>query len=275
MNRILQIGTSKLDLSRTLVMGVLNVTPDSFSDGDKFNTVESAVEHAKRLQVQGADIIDIGGESTRPGSRSLAAEEEIQRVIPVLQALEGQIKVPISIDSYKPEVIEAAVENGAGIINDITGIRDEKVRQLAIKSQLPVIIMHMQGTPQTMQENPSYEDVVKDIYRFFEKQSQLIINEGLDASKIMIDPGIGFGKTLEHNLQLLKRLSEFKSLGFPIVIGTSRKSFIGALTGASVDNRLPGTIASSALAVANGANIVRVHDVAELRQAMQIIDAIN
>lgn len=258
---------------RTYIMGVLNVTPDSFSDGGKFLALEDAVKQAKAMEKEGADIIDIGGESTRPGSQKISAGEEIKRVIPVLKALKDKVKVPISIDSYKPEVVEAALEVGAKIVNDISGLRDKALRKLVVKNQVPVVIMHMQGTPQNMQANPTYKDVVEDIYNFLEEQSRLVIEEGLDKTKVVIDPGIGFGKTLDHNLQILKRLAEFRSLGFPILIGTSRKSFIGAITGAEVDERLFGTIASNSLAVAKGANIVRVHDVAATKQAMQIVDA--
>ena len=260
---------------RTYLMGVLNVTPDSFSDGGQFDTVEAAVEQALSLQKQGADIIDIGGESTRPGSRRLSAAEEIERVLPVLKAIKGKVKVPISIDSYKPEVIEAALSAGASIVNDITGLKDKAVRNLVAKNQVPVIIMHMQGTPQNMQDDPSYDDVVADIYGFFERQSRLVIEEGLDSSKVVLDPGIGFGKTPGHNLEILRRLSEFKSLGFPLLVGTSRKSFIGAVTGAEVTERLFGTIASLVAAAAKGANIVRVHDVAAAKQALQVADAIR
>jgi len=273
---ILKSDSFKFNFSkRTYIMGVLNVTPDSFSDGSRFDTVEAAVKQALAMQKQGADIIDIGGESTRPGSRRVSAAEEIERVLPALKAIKGKVKVPVSIDSYKPEVIEAALAVGAAIVNDITGLKNKAVRSVVVKSQVPVIIMHMQGTPQNMQDNPVYKDVVEDIYNFFEEQSRLVIEEGLDSSKVIIDPGIGFGKTLEHNLQILQRLSEFKSLGFPLLVGTSRKSFIGALTGAEARERLPGTIASVSLAAASGANIIRVHDVAAAKQALQVVDAIR
>lgn len=260
---------------RTYIMGVLNVTPDSFSDGGKFLKVKDAVKQAKAMEKDGADVIDVGGESTRPGSAKISIQEEKARVIPVLEALKDEVKVPISIDSYKPAVVEAALKTGAGIINDINGLRDKAMRQVAVKNQVPVIIMHMQGTPQNMQVQPSYKEVVEDIYNFLEEQSRLVIEEGLDEKKVIIDPGIGFGKTLQHNLEILKRLPEFKSLGFPLLIGTSRKSFIGAVTGAEVNERLFGTIASVSLAAAKGANIVRVHDVAAVKQAVQVVDAIG
>ena len=273
---ILKTASFEFDFSkRTYLMGVLNVTPDSFSDGGQFNTVEAAVRQAQSLEEVGADVVDIGGQSTRPGSCQVSVEEEIERVIPALRAVKNKVKIPISIDSYKPQVVEAALDAGAEIVNDINGLRDKAVRSLVVKNQAPVIIMHMQGTPQNMQDNPSYDDVVEDIYKFFEEQSRLVIEEGAGSDKVIIDPGIGFGKTLEHNLEILRRLSEFKSLGFPLLVGTSRKSFIGTLTGAEVMERLFGTIASVSLAVASGANIVRVHDASAAKQALQVVDGIS
>ncbi len=270
------IHNPQLDFSqRTYIMGVLNVTPDSFSDGGHFDSVDLAVKQALLMQEQGADILDIGGESSRPGSQPLTDEEEINRVIPVLKALSGSIDIPISIDSYKPRVIEAAIESGASIVNDITGLTDSKVREIVVKNQLPVIVMHMQGTPDNMQQNPTYGDVVKEIIDFFQRQTLLIIKEGLNADKIIIDPGIGFGKSLEHNLLIIKRLSEIRKLGFPVLFGASRKSFIGAISGADVSKRLPGTIAANVMAVINGASIIRVHDVAENKQAVLIADCVN
>ncbi|TET54422.1 MAG: dihydropteroate synthase [Actinobacteria bacterium] len=276
MAKVLEIGKNKLNFSkRTLIMGVLNITPDSFSDGGRFIKAEAAKQRAIVMQEEGADIIDVGGESSRPGSEKVSEEQELGRVLPVLKAIKDEVSVPISIDSYKPNVIEKALENGASIINDITGLQNKKIREIAVEGQFPVIIMHMQGTPQHMQESPTYDDVVKDIYKFFEKQTSLVIKEGLNRSKIVIDPGIGFGKTLEHNLEILRRFEEFRMLGFPTLVGTSRKSFIGALSGAEVDKRLPGTVASISAAVLKGANIVRVHDVAEAKQAIQVVDAIE
>ncbi len=274
--QILSLKEESIDLSkRTIVMGVLNITPDSFSDGGRFIKAEAAKQRAIVMQEEGADIIDVGGESSRPGSEKVSEEKELDRVIPVLKAIKDEVSVPISIDSYKPNVIKKALENGASIINDITGLQNKKIREIAVEGQFPVIIMHMQGTPQHMQESPTYDDVVKDIYEFFEKQTSLVIKEGLNRSKIVIDPGIGFGKTLEHNLEILRRFEEFSILGFATLVGTSRKSFIGALSGAEVDKRLPGTIASISAAVLKGANIVRVHDVAEAKQAMRVVDAIE
>ncbi len=276
MSQVLNIGAHKFDFSeRTFFMGVLNVTPDSFSDGGLHNNVEDALNHSLSLEKQGADIIDVGAESTRPGSSSVSVQEEIDRVIPVLKIISKQVKVPISIDSYKPKVIEEALRHGASIINDITGLADADVRKIVVKGQVPVIIMHIKGTPQNMQKEPCYDDVVQEVYDFLKKQSDKVIDEGLDRSKVIIDPGIGFGKTVDHNLKLLSNLAKFKELGFPVLIGTSNKSFIGALTGAEVDNRLPGTIASNCSAVAGGANILRVHEVAQVRQAVQVTEAVG
>ncbi len=255
-------------------MGVLNVTPDSFSDGGRYSVAADALKQALLLEEQGADVIDIGGESTRPGSPSVSIDEELSRVIPALKLISKESKVPISIDSYKSAVIKEALNNGASIINDISGLTDPQVRQIAVKEQAPVIIMHMQGTPQNMQKEPHYDDVVEEVKDFLKSQAEKVIAEGLDKSKVIIDPGIGFGKTLEHNMQILRNLSKFKTLGFPLLVGTSRKSFIGGLSGAKVDDRLPGTIASNCAAVAAGADILRVHEVGAIKQAIQVTEAV-
>jgi len=272
---LLEINGREFDFNkRTYFMGVLNVTPDSFSDGGRYSVAEDALKQALLLEEQGADVIDIGGESTRPGSPSVSIEEELSRVIPALKLISKESKVPISIDSYKPAVIKEALNNGASIINDISGLTDPQIRQIAVKEQAPVIIMHMQGTPQNMQKEPHYDDVVEEVKDFLKTQAEKVIAEGLDKSKVIIDPGIGFGKTLEHNLQVLRNLSKFKTLGFPLLVGTSRKSFIGALSGAEVDDRLPGTIASNCAAVAAGAEILRVHEVGAIKQAVQVTEAV-
>ena len=272
---MLEINGREFDFNkRTYFMGVLNVTPDSFSDGGRYSVAEDALKQAFLLEEQGADVIDIGGESTRPGSPSVSIEEELSRVIPALKLISKESKVPISIDSYKPAVIKEALNNGASIINDISGLTDPQIRQIAVKEQAPVIIMHMQGTPQNMQKEPHYDDVVEEVKDFLKTQAEKVIAEGLDKSKVIIDPGIGFGKTLEHNLQILRNLSKFKTLGFPLLVGTSRKSFIGALSGAEVDDRLPGTIASNCAAVAAGAEILRVHEVGAIKQAVQVTEAV-
>ncbi len=261
--------------SRVQVMGIVNATPDSFSDAGLFVSTEAAVQGALRMVEQGADIIDVGGESTRPGSEPVSHEEELARVIPVIERLASQIGVPISIDTYKPEIAEQALQAGASIVNDVTGLADERMVKLVAEKSVSIIIMHMKGLPKTMQENPTYEDLMGEISQFFSERAAKALAAGLGYDKIMVDPGIGFGKTLEHNLEIMYRLSEFKSLGYPIVLGPSRKSFIGlALGGLPVDERLEGTAASVAYGIAQGANVVRVHDVKEMVRVAKMTDAI-
>ena len=260
-------------LKETRIMGILNVTPDSFSDAGLFVDADKAVEHAKQMAEDGADIIDVGGESTRPGSHDISEEEELKRVKPVIERLLNEIKVPVSIDTYKPKVAEKCLELGASLVNDITGLRNKEMIEVIAKYKVPVVIMHMKGAPKNMQQNPTYEDVVKEIKLFLSERISEARKAGIN--EIIIDPGIGFGKTTEHNLQILKRLSEFKELGCPILIGPSRKSFIGNITGLAVNERLEGTLASVAIAVMNGADIVRVHDVKECKMAIKIADAIR
>jgi len=273
---ILQAGRYNLDLSsRTHIMGVLNVTPDSFSDGGEYFDSSQAKEQAQRLVEDGADILDVGGESTRPGAEPVTLEEELRRTIPVIEELSGEFNVPISIDTYKPEVARRALEAGATIINDISGLRDEKMIELAVEKNVPVVIMHMKGTPTDMQKNPTYDDVVAEVAEWLDIQAQHAIAAGLPGDKILIDPGIGFGKNLEHNLELLRRLSELKSLGYPIVLGTSRKSFIGAILNLPAQERIEGTIASIVYGVTQGASIMRVHDVKEVARAIKVADAIR
>ena len=262
-----------LSFEKTLIMGILNVTPDSFSDAGLFNNVETAVAHAIQMVTEGADVIDIGGESTRPGSEPLSEKEEIERVLPVVQRLRKEISVPLSIDTYKPKVAEACLKEGAHLINDITGLKNPELRNIIAKHDVPVILMHMKGTPKTMQQNPEYHDLLREIRDFFDQQITVARQEHIQ--QIIIDPGIGFGKTLEHNLQILKHLTVFEELGCPILVGPSRKSFIGKITGLPVTERLEGTIAAVAVSVMNGAHIVRVHDVKECKRAVQIADAIR
>ena len=270
--KTIECGNHRIKLNKTLIMGILNVTNDSFYDGGRFFDVESAVAHAKKMVGDGADMIDIGGESTRPGSNPISVEEEFSRVEPIIKILRKNIDVPISIDTYKPEVAEKCINLGAEIVNDITGLKNPKMIELVANKKTPVIIMHMKGNPKSMQESPSYADVVNEIKEFLSERISTAKKSGI--KKIIIDPGIGFGKTTEHNLQILKRLSEFKDLNCPILIGTSRKSFIGQVTGLDINERLEGTIASIAIAIMNGADIVRVHDVKECKRAVQIADAI-
>jgi dihydropteroate synthase len=265
-------GTGLTYMAR--LMGIVNVTPDSFSDGGLFLTPERAIEHARRLAADGADLLDVGGESTRPGARGVSAEEELARVAPVLAGLDG-VDAAISIDTSKVAVAEAALEARAEIVNDVTALRHEPaLAGLCAERGCVVVLMHMQGTPRTMQENPTYQDVVDDVKAFLVKRMAFAIGEGIAEERIWLDPGIGFGKNVVHNLELLSRLGELRELGRPVVVGTSRKRFIGTLTGREVDDRLGGTIATNVLALKSGADVLRVHDVAEVRQAAVVTDAI-
>jgi dihydropteroate synthase len=261
------------------LMGIVNVTPDSFSDGGLFLEPERAVQHAGRLVDEGADLLDLGGESTRPGAGAVSAAEELDRVAPVLEgvlaARPGASGVPISIDTSKVPVAEAALDMGAEIINDVTALRSEpELAALCGERGCGLVLMHMQGTPRTMQKSPSYDDVVDDVKAFLAERIEFATGEGVAEERIWVDPGIGFGKTVEHNLELLRRLGELGALGRPIAIGTSRKSFLGKITGREVDERLGGTIASNVLALLGGAEVFRVHEVAELRQALDVAEAI-
>ena len=262
--------------SRTHVMGVINVTPDSFSDGGRFFQAEQAIEQGLRLAQEGADILDIGGESTRPGSEPVTVEEELKRIIPVIENLSQKISIPISIDTYKAKVAERALEAGAEIINDISALRfDPKMVKVAKEFDCPVILMHIQGTPRNMQENPNYIDVAVEIKEYLREQITYAARNGVDENKLIIDPGIGFGKNLEHNLETLKRLSQFKELKKPILIGVSRKSFIGKILDLPVEERLEGSLAALAFAILQGANIVRVHDVKESVRVAKMIDTLK
>jgi len=262
-----------LRFEKTLIMGILNVTPDSFSDGGLFNDVDTAVAQGKKMVSDGADLIDVGGESTRPGAASLSENEELARVLPVITQLLHEISVPISIDTYKPLVADACLNAGTHLINDITGMINPEMRKVAAKHKAPVVLMHMRGTPKTMQQNPVYQNMLGEITAFFQEQITKARKEGI--LQIIIDPGIGFGKTVEHNLHILKHLGVFKTLNCPICVGPSRKSFIGTITGLSAKERLEGTLAAVTIAIMNGANIVRVHDVKECKRAVQVIDAIQ
>jgi dihydropteroate synthase len=258
-------------------MGIVNVTPDSFSDGGLFLDPESAIAHGRQLADEGAEILDVGGESTRPGAEAVAAEEERRRVQPVVEALAGGQGpgATVSVDTSKVAVAEAALDLGAAIVNDVTALRAEpELAGLCAERNCQVVLMHMLGDPRTMQENPVYDDVVDDVKAFLAERIEFATDEGIDEERIWVDPGIGFGKTVEHNLGLLNRLGELGELGRPIAVGTSRKSFIGKLTGAPVDRRLGGTIASSVIAYANGAEVLRVHDVGPVREALIAAEAI-
>jgi len=259
-----------LDLSRPQVMGVLNVTPDSFSDGGEFLEPQRALDRALQMQEQGAAVIDIGGESTRPGAAPVSASDELKRVIPVIDALQAQLTVPISIDTRKPEVMQAAVAAGAGLINDVNALRAPGALQAAAASAAPVCLMHMRGEPRTMQTDPHYADVVEEVKAFLLQRVAACEAAGVGRERLLLDPGFGFGKTVEHNLRLLARLEELAASGLPVVVGLSRKSMIGKLLDLDVAERLPASIALAVLAVERGARLVRAHDVAATWQAVQM-----
>lgn len=256
------------------LMGVVNVTPDSFSDGGLYLDPDAAIEHGQELEAAGAEILDVGGESTRPGAEEVSPGEELRRVVPVIEGLAGG-GAEISVDTSKAAVAGAALEAGAAIVNDVTALRgDPAMAALCADRGATVVLMHMLGTPRTMQRDPVYTDVVAEVKSFLAERLEVAVAAGVSVERIWLDPGIGFGKTAEHNLELLRRLGELRELGRPLVIGTSRKSFIGRLDGSDAGERLGGTIASSVLAAAEGADVLRVHDVAEVGQAMAVAGAI-
>ncbi len=256
------------------IMGILNVTPDSFSDGGRYLNVESTVKRAEEMVREGADIIDVGGESSRPFSEPVSKEEEMKRVLPVIEALQD-LKVPISVDTYKPEVAEEALKRGASMVNDIFGLRKEDMAEVVRDYDAAVVIMHMKGEPKNMQLNPSYRDTIGEIAKFLRERAEFALKKGISEDKIIIDPGIGFGKRVEDNLRILKFLDAFKSLGFPILVGASRKSYMGKLFNLEVQERLETTLASDIVAAMNGAAILRVHDVKEHVRAIKMIEAIR
>ncbi|MFC1897937.1 dihydropteroate synthase, partial [Candidatus Cloacimonadota bacterium] len=270
--KILKIGENKIDLSSPKIMGILNVTPDSFSDGNKFLDVDKAVEHALQMVEDGADIIDIGGESTRPGAEKIELQQELDRVIPIIEKIRARSKVPISIDTCKSEVARAALAAGVNLINDISALRfDEKMIEILQENEdVPIILMHMLGVPRTMQKDPSYNDVIEEILNFFDERIEFCISKGIDLSRIIIDPGIGFGKRQQDNLVILKNISEFKCFGVPVLVGASRKSFIGRIYESEAGDRLEGSLAATALALESGLDIIRVHDVKSHKRFMQV-----
>ena len=276
-NFVINLGRHRLNLGlRAHIAGVVNITPDSFS-GDGLCRVapDEIVDFVEKMVQDGADIIEVGGESSRPGAKAVAAKEELKRVIPAIKKIAKKIKVPLAVDTCKPEVARAALDNGAVIINDITGLRNPKMSKLAARYNAGVVIMHMKGSPRTMQKNPGYVSLIDEVSGYLSKAVESACSAGIDREKIIIDPGIGFGKALGHNLEILRRLGEFKSLGRPIMVGTSRKSFIGKIINAGPKDRIFGTVASCVLAVKNGARIVRVHDVREVKQALKVLDSAN
>lgn len=271
----LKLTQPSIVTQKTRFMGVLNITPDSFSDGGRFFDKTKAVRRGIEIENQGASIIDIGGESTRPGSRPVSIDEELDRVIPVIEALKSKINIPISIDTNKPIVAREAINAGASIINDIMGISlSKEMADVAAKFNTPLILMHIKGEPRTMQLSPVYNDLIGEIISGLKKAIEAAISYGVDPSKIIIDPGIGFGKTYLHNIEILRRLQEFKILNKPILVGPSRKSFIGTILDIKdPDGRLMGTAAAIAIAIINGADIIRVHDVKEMVQVGKLVDA--
>ncbi len=290
----LRMKDGVLDLSRTRIMGIINITPDSFSDGGRFRGAgpgkpiagcgaagfrpdySKAIEAALKMAEDGADILDIGGESTRPGAISVSDKEEIERVLPVIEGIRKYSDIPVSVDTFKSVTARAAIEAGASIINDISGLRfDPEMAGVAAKTGAAVVIMHIKGTPADMQTEPRYSDLMGEVKEYLKTGIDMALEAGVPADKILIDPGIGFGKTLEHNLELIARLGEIAGIGYPVVLGVSRKAFIGKLTGeAPVSDRLEGAISASVLGIANGASIIRAHDVKASRRAADVADAI-
>ena len=264
-----------LDLLQPRIMGVLNITPDSFSDGGAFLSVEHAVAHAGQMAEAGADMIDVGGESTRPGSAPVTVEEELQRVIPVIEALRAGMDIPVSIDTQKPVVMREAVAAGAGMINDVNALQADGAIETAAGLGVPVCLMHMQGVPESMQDMPGYQDVVTEVVSFLGARAAACVAAGILPGQIVLDHGFGFGKTVEHNLSLLRRLDRLVALGYPVLVGLSRKSLIGKVTGLPVDKRLYPSIALAVLAVWQGASIVRCHDVRQTREAVQMCRAVR
>ena len=272
----LRLGRHTLDLTRPQVMGVLNRTPDSFSDGGEFIDFDAALRHAQQMVLDGAAIVDIGGESTRPGAQSVSIDQELERVIPIIEHLVRQINAPISIDTGKPEVMRAAVAAGAAMINDIYALRQPGALKAASDCGVPVCLMHMQGEPRTMQQHPHYENLVAEVIQFLQERVRTCEAAGISRERLLIDPGFGFGKTLEHNLVLLRQLREISVLGFPLLVGLSRKSSIGSLLGgAPPGERLYGSVAAAVIAVMNGANIVRTHDVKPTVEALKVVTAVH
>jgi len=281
---VLKIGKKSFKLNkRTLIMGILNVTPNSFSNGGKYLSLDRAIEHALSMEKQGADIIDIGGESTRPGSKEISFNEEIERVLPVIEEIVEKTNVPISIDTYKSKIAEKTLDAGVSMVNDVTALRGDKLLvNIVAEYEVPICLMHMRGKPRNMQVNPIYDDVIREISSFLKKRADFAIFNNVKKQNIIVDPGIGFGKRtgkdIEDNCIIIKHLSELKTLGFPILIGASRKTFIGNVCGGKekipIKKRLEGSLAAACLSAYNGANIIRVHDVLETRRCLDLVDCV-
>lgn len=267
-------GKYQLQLSRPQVMGIVNVTPDSFSDGGKYTSTQAAVSHALTLIAEGADILDVGGESTRPGAAPVPLDEELSRVIPVIEVLKGVSTVPLSIDTYKPEVMRQAIAAGADMVNDVRALQEPGALDVVVNTNVGICLMHMQGTPQTMQMAPHYEDVVVEVEQFLADRLQACISHGIAKNRIILDPGFGFGKTREHNIRLIQQLEKLHSIGQPLLVGLSRKSVLGAIAGGDENQRLHASIAASVISAMKGAKIVRVHDVKATVDALKVVTAI-
>lgn len=268
-------GNYQLDLSNPCVMGIVNVTPDSFSDGGQYASISQAVEHALQLVEEGASILDIGGESTRPGATPVGLDKELSRVIPVIETLVKLVNIPLSIDTYKPQVMQAAIDAGISIVNDVNSLQAPNALETVAKSHVGVCLMHMQGSPQTMQIDPQYSDVVTEVSDFLFSRLNVAINAGVAQNRIMLDPGFGFGKRTAHNIALLKDLMTIKKIGQPLLVGLSRKSVLGQVLGDNKTDRMAASIAASVVAAMNGANIFRVHDVKATVDALKVVAAIQ
>lgn len=271
----MQFGSHQIDLTEPKIMGILNVTPDSFSDGGSFNTLDRALRQAERMVAEGATFLDVGGESTRPGANEVELAEELDRVIPVIEAITLNIDAVVSIDTSKAQVMCEAVNAGAALINDVCALQNPGALETAAGLNVPVCLMHMQGKPRTMQQNPSYNDLLNEVSEFLKKRIQQCQKVGIDASQIMIDPGFGFGKSLEHNFQLLANLNQLHQLDVPILVGLSRKSMFGKLLNRDVDERVSGSIVAAAISVQHGAKIIRVHDVKETHDAVKVVKKVQ
>jgi dihydropteroate synthase len=269
---MLQLNKYSYDLKRPLLMGILNITPDSFSDGGKYLDFNEALKHAHTLIEEGVDIIDIGGESTRPGSEPVSADKELKRITPIIEALKKESNIAISVDTYKPEVMKEVIDMDVAMINDVYALTQPGAIDIIKKSNVGICLMHMQGTPKTMQVNPTYQNVVSEVQSFLKARADLLIKEGIDKSRIILDPGFGFGKTFVHNIELLQGLESFQSLKFPLLVGLSRKSFIRKILNGEHDDHLSGSISAAIFSVLKGAKILRVHDVKETHSAFKVIN---
>lgn len=272
---IIDFAGHPLDMERCHVMGVLNVTPDSFSDGGHFNRLDSALVQAQRMVSEGAAFIDVGGESTRPGAAPVSVQEELDRVCPVVEALAREMDVAISVDTSTPEVIRESAALGAGLVNDVRALQREGALAAAVAAGLPVCLMHMQGQPATMQERPEYGSVLREVTGFLMDRVRVVEEAGIEAGKVLLDPGFGFGKSLAHNLELLRSLDQMRALGYPLLVGMSRKSMLGQITGREVSERLPASVAAATIAAIKGAAIIRVHDVRETVDAIKVVTAME